>query len=89
MSQEAKRKAAFVTNEGLFQFRVMLFGLYNAPTIFERLMDQVLCGMRWSRCLVYLDDVISFVRYIPEALARLEEVLSRQSDFGLLIGSAL
>ena len=29
MSPEAKRNAAFVTNEGLFQFRVMPFGLCN------------------------------------------------------------
>ena len=83
MSPEAKRKAAFVTNEGLFQFRVMPFGLCNAPATFERLMDRVLCGMRWSRCLVYLDDVISFGTSIPEPLARLEEVLSRLSNFGL------
>ena len=61
----------------------MLFGLCNAPATFDRLMDRVLCGMRWSRCLVYLDDVISFGTSIPEALARLEEVLSRLSDFGL------
>ena len=33
MSPEAKRKAAFVTNEGLFQFRVMPFGLCNAPVL--------------------------------------------------------
>ena len=83
MSLEAKRKAAFVTNEGLFQFRVMPFGLCNAPATFERLMDRVLCGMRWSRCLVYLDDVISFGKSVPEALGRLEEVLARLSDFGL------
>ena len=83
MSPEAKRKAAFVTNEGFFQFRVMPFGLCNAPATFERLMNRVLCGMRWSRCLVYLDDVISFGRSIPEALARLEEVLACLSDFGL------
>ena len=83
MSPETKQKAAFVTNEGLFQFRVMPFGLCNAPATFERLMDRVLCGMRWSRCLVYLDDVISFGMSIPGALARLEEVLSRLSDFGL------
>ena len=57
MSPEAKRKAAFVMKEGLFQFRVMPFGLCNAPATFERLMDRVLCGMHWSRCLVYLDDV--------------------------------
>ena len=70
MSTEAKRKAAFVTHEGLYQFQVMSFGLCNAPATFERLMDRVLCGMRWSRCLVYLDDVISFGMTAPEALAR-------------------
>ena len=44
MTPEAKRKAAFVTNEGLFQFWVMPFGLCNAPATFERLMDPaVLC----------------------------------------------
>ena len=83
MSPEAKRNAAFVTNEGLFQFRVMPFGLCNAPATFKRLMDRVLCGMRWSRCLVYLDDVISFGKSVPEALMRLEEVLARLSNFGL------
>ena len=83
MPPETKRKAAFVTNGGLFQFRVMPFGLCNAPATFDRLMDQVLCRMRWSRCLLYLDDVISFGRSIPEALVRLEEVLARLSDFGL------
>ena len=36
MSPEAKRKAAFVRNEGLFQFRVMLFSLCNAPATFEQ-----------------------------------------------------
>ena len=69
MSPDAKRKATFVTNEGLFQFRVMLFGLCNSPAKFERLMDRVLCGMRWSHCLVYLDDVISFSGINTEALA--------------------
>ena len=46
-------------------------------------MDRVWCGMRWSRCLIYLDDVISFGTSVPEALARLEEMLLRLSDFGL------
>ena len=83
MSTDAMRKAAFVTHEGLFQFRVMPFGLCNAPATFERLMDRVLCGMRWSRCLVYRDDVISFGASISEALDRMGEVLCRLRDFGL------
>ena len=83
MSPDASRKAAFVTHEGLFQFRVMAFGLCNAPATFERLMDRVLFGIRWSRHLVYLDDVISFISDAPEALSRLTEVLEHLSSFGL------
>ena len=33
--------------------------------------------------MVYLDDVILFGKSVPEALAILEEVLARLSDFGL------
>ena len=79
MSPDASRKAAFVTHEGLFQFRVMPFGLCNAPATFERLLS----GMRWSRCLMHLDDVISFGADAPEALVWLAEVLERLSSFGL------
>ena len=57
MSPDASRKAGFVTNEGLFQFRVIPFGLCNAPATFERLMDLVLFGMCWSRCLVYFEQL--------------------------------
>ena len=74
MSTDAKRKAAFVTHEGLYQFLIIPFGLCSAPATFERLMDRVLCGMRWSRCL-YLDDVISFGTDALEALMHIEEVL--------------
>ena len=60
LSPDARCKTAFATHSGLFQFRVMPFGLCNAPATFERLMDRVLQGLRWSHCLVYLDDIISF-----------------------------
>ena len=60
LSQEARVKTGFATHSGLFQFRVMPFGICNAPATFKRLMDRVLQGLRWSRCLVYLDDIISF-----------------------------
>ena len=53
-----KEKTAFTTQEGLFEFNVMPFGLCNAPATFQRLMDLVLAGVQWSRCLVYLDDII-------------------------------
>ena len=69
MSQEARVKTAFATHSSLFQFRVMPFGLCNAPAMFERLMDRVLQELRWSRCLIYLDDIISFGSTFDNALA--------------------
>ena len=42
-----------------------------------------MCGMCWSRCLVYLDDVISFGSDVPEALTRQTEVIECLSSFGL------
>ena len=44
LSPDARCKTAFATHSGLFQFRVMPFGLCNAPVTFERLMDRVLQG---------------------------------------------
>ena len=38
LSQEARVKTTFATHSGLFKFRVMPFGLCNAPATFERLV---------------------------------------------------
>ena len=60
MDAADREKTAFVTQGGLYEFRVMPFGLVNAPATFERLMERVLRGMAWSECLVYLDDILVF-----------------------------
>ena len=58
MHPEDRGKTAFCTPEGLFEFKVMPFGLCNAPATFQRLMNSVLSGLPWNSCLVYLDDII-------------------------------
>ena len=55
----------------------MPFGLCNAPSTFQRLMEITLAGLHWVSCLVYLDDIIIFGNCIQEHFQRLEEVLSR------------
>ena len=32
-------KTSFFTNKGLYEYVIMLFGLFNAPETFQRLMN--------------------------------------------------
>jgi len=72
-----KEKTAFSIENGLWQFRVMSFGLYNAPATFKRVMEQVLREFISKICLVYLDDVIIFGKTFEKMIQNLKKVLSR------------
>ena len=80
-----REKTGFATPFGLFQFRVMPFGLCNAPATFHRLVEQVLAGLHWTTCLVYLDDIIIFSKSIEQHLAQLSDVFARLKGAGLKI----
>ena len=77
VAEQDRDKTAFTTQEGLFQFKVMPFGLCNAPATFQRLMNLVLAGVQWSECLVYLDDIIVLGRSFEEHLQNLSVVLQK------------
>ena len=83
LAPEDREKTAFVTADGLYQFKVLPFGLVSAPAAFQRLMDLVLAGLKWTSCLVYIDDVILFLKDPQEHLRRLEEVLICLAKAGL------
>ena len=80
-----REKTAFATAHGLYQFRVMPFGLCNAPGTFQRLMEHVLAGLHWTSYLVYLDDIIIFSQTISDHLQKLREVLAKLQKAGLKI----
>ena len=71
MDAADRKKTAFASRHGLFEFQVMPFGLCNAPGTFQRPMGFVLAGLQWQTCLVYLDDVIVYGRDFDEHPERL------------------
>lgn len=83
LDNDAKLKSAFVVPGGLYQFEVMPFGLCNAPSTFERLMENILTGLQWKILLIYLDDVIVFGSTVQEVLDRLTIVLDRLREANL------
>ena len=77
LDDEAKEKSAFAVSGGLYQWKVMPFGLCNAPATFERLMERILTGLHWEILLVYLDNVIIYGKTFDEELQRLQTVFQR------------
>ena len=83
LAPEARPKTAFCTGRGLWQFKVLCFGLCNAPATFARLMDKVLAGVPRQQCLVYLDDILVHGGTFEAALGSLRLVLERIRAAGL------
>ncbi|GBC36137.2 retroviral-like aspartic protease 1 [Rhizophagus irregularis DAOM 181602=DAOM 197198] len=74
---EDQEKTAFITKFRTYEFKVMPFGLCNAPATFQRTMDKVLHGIKEKFVLVYLDDVIIYLKTFKDHIQHLEEVLNR------------
>jgi hypothetical protein len=85
MSEEDVPKTAFLTHKGLFQYRVMPFGLSNAPSTFQALMNKVLAPVLGKFALVYIDDILVFSRTVDEHALHVAEVLGLLRDAHLFV----
>lgn len=60
MGEEDEEKTAFKTHHGHFHFRVMPFGLCNAPTTFQCLMNSIFSKYIRKFVIIFLDDILVF-----------------------------
>lgn len=85
MEEEAKPKTAFSTNEGHYEFNRMPFGLANAPSIFQRLMNKILNPLGSNVATAYLDDILSPSKSVEDGLQKLECIFETLSNNGLTL----
>ena len=73
--EQDTHKTAFRSRYGLYEFRVLPFGLTNAPAHFMALMQEVFHELLDTCAVVYLDDVLIYSRTVDEHDKHLTRVL--------------
>jgi hypothetical protein len=79
-------KAAFNTNRGLFEPKVMFFGLCNSPSTFQTMMDayfQEMLNEGWI--VIYMDDILLYAKTIEELRELTKRVLRRLKEKDLFL----
>ena len=58
MDEADQEKTSFVTSQGLFCYKVMLFGLKNVGATYQRLMNKMFTNQIGINVQVYVDDML-------------------------------
>ena len=84
----SRELTAFVAPDGgLYEFLRCPFGLVNAPSVWQRLIDNVMAGYKWKFALTYVDDICIFTKSadLKDHIADLDRVFNRLDRHGLCV----
>ena len=71
MEEDCKALTAFTISPiGFYECDRRPFGLTNAPTTFQCLMQSCLGNLLLQNCIIYLDDIIIFSKTLKEHIDR-------------------
>jgi hypothetical protein len=86
LAEESKHLTAFITPNGLYEWNRVAMGLRGAPSYFQKAMcTEVLNGLLYNICEIYLDDIIIFGKTEEEFQANLGTVLARLASKNIFI----
>ena len=70
-------KIAFRTRYGHYQYRVMPFGLVNAPATFQTMTNEILREFLNQGIVVYIDDILIYFQTLEQHVILVRKVLWR------------
>nr|XP_041633350.1 uncharacterized protein LOC121503198 [Drosophila kikkawai] len=85
MEPESRKFTAFITTDGMYEFKRLPFGLKNAPVVFNRLMAELQRRVQKGDMMHYMDDILIGSTTFDEMYEKLERVLRVLRECGLTL----
>ena len=83
LTERAKEISAFVIRKGLYQYKVMPFGMKNSPATFQRLINRLIADI--DGCEACIDNVIIYSNSWETHLQIMRKFFQRLSEANLTI----
>ena len=84
LTEASRLMTAFTVGpQGFYECVQMPFDLTNVPATFQHLMEACLGDIHLKWCIIYLDDIIIFLKTPEEHIQRLRNVFEKLSPAGL------
>jgi hypothetical protein len=87
LDDSSQELTAFTCPQGHFQWKVMSFGLKQAPSIFQRHMDETFKGFE-KFCRIYVDDIIVFSDNDKEHVTHVTQVVDRCKEIRVILSKS-
>jgi len=88
MSEEDQEKNAFITSQRLYYYKVMSFGLKNARTTYQRLVNRMFSKQIRRNMEMYVDDMLVKSKEESAHLDDLEETFTTLRQYQMKLSSS-
>ncbi len=80
---EDRHKTAFITQDGLYEFIRVPQGLKSSPSFFNKVLRKIFANLLFSKCFLYLDDILVYGDTFETHLSNLRDVFQKLRLNGL------
>ncbi|UYV78936.1 K02A2.6-like, partial [Cordylochernes scorpioides] len=77
---DSVEKTAFITNDGHYEFLVMPFGLKNAPSTFQRIIQHIIGNLLWNGVCNYQDDILIYSSTFKDHIELLKKIFDKLKE---------
>lgn len=83
LDEESRKLTSFITEEGVYHFNRLIYGINDAGDIFQQCLQSKICDIRGVKCIS--DDIVVYSKDVEEHKKILEKLFNRLKENGFKV----